>query len=178
MDTSVRWHIVTRIILLNYLSFLYVSFFENLTPKRFRNGLVNSLERKRNASLHPADRIKKKVISGKGEGTERRGGGKGDCKGIIRWWCIRRETFTLVSWSWAATGVLFLSTCPWDLVVIHHPASLWIRDSREPRPRYVIIGESTHKDVRRLRLSGSIHAWINTWDNTPRCDNYGARKKW
>lgn len=114
-------------------------------------------------SLHPADRIKKKVISGKGEGMER--GGEGDYKGIIRW--RLHETFTrsrgLEENEYAISLDLSVG---FRRTVIYHPLSLRIWDSREPRPRYVIMGEPTQKDVRQvtlIRVDSCMNKYLRKW---------------
>lgn len=96
---------------------------------------------------------------------------------------VTARNFHAVSWSWrrGQSGVCYfsrpvrgISSCD-----THRSVSLRILIHRDRARDYEIIGEHAKKDVRRLRLSGSIHAWINNaWRyNAPRRDNYGARRK-
>lgn len=69
-------HCLIKLPLFKLPLFIRIFFLETLLLKatEVSQWSFQLVERKRNASLHSADRIKKKVISGKGEETEREGG--------------------------------------------------------------------------------------------------------
>lgn len=94
---------------------------------------------------------------------------------------VTARNFHPVSWSWRREQS---RVCYFSLDLSMRVSSCHDALSRVPaNPWFIRTAPALRdsewadaKNVQRLRLSGSIHAWINTWDTMLRRDNYGARK--
>lgn len=161
--------------MLNYLFFHMHRFSRTPTATGFATVFLTCREEEKRITA-PRGPYKEESDIGK---RRRNGkGGKkrlwGDYKVMVTAW-----NFHAVSWSrhGERSGLLYFFGFVCEISCCDTPSCVFVNRCFRGTVPALRDNGPMQKDVRRLCLSGSSHAWISTWDRTPRRDNYGARKR-